>query len=71
MPFTFLLALGAFAMVILWFVDVDKSRVECRRYLEQEASRVYKLGSTELLDVGEEGEMDGPVGVVYERKAEN
>jgi hypothetical protein len=45
MPFTFLLGLGAVAMCILWAVDVDKSRVECRKYLEDEAVRVYKLGS--------------------------
>jgi len=57
-------------MVILWFVDVDKSRIECRQYLEQEATRVYKIGSTEILDLGSEGDMDGPTGVVYERKAE-
>jgi len=70
MPFTFLLGLGVFSIGILWFVDVDKSRVECRRYLEEEASRVYELGSAELLDVGSEGDMDGQTGVVYEGKAE-
>lgn len=70
MPFTFLLGLGVFSIGILWFVDVDKSRVECRQYLEEEASRVYKLGSAELLDVGSEGDMDGRTGVVYEGKAE-
>lgn len=71
MPFTFLLGLGVFAVVILWFVDVGKSRVECRRYLEDEATKVYKLdGSTEVLDVGGEGEMDGRTAVVYETKPE-
>jgi hypothetical protein len=69
MPFTFLLGLGVFAVAILWFVDVKKSRVECRRYLEEEASRVYKLdGSTEVLDIGEEAGMDGRRAVVYETK---
>ena len=43
MPFTFLLALGVFAVAILFCVDVDKSRVECRRYLEEEAVRVYEI----------------------------
>ena len=43
MPFTFLLALGAFSVVVLWFVDVDKSRIECRQYLEEEAARLYKM----------------------------
>lgn len=70
MPFTFLLGLGVFAVAILWFVDVKKSRIECRRYLEEEASRVYKLGSTEVLDVGEEAGMDGRRAVVYETKPE-
>lgn len=68
MPFTFLLGLGVFAVIILWFVDVGKSRIECRRYLEEEASRVYKLGSTELLDVGSDVDMDGRRPVVYETK---
>lgn len=45
MPFTFLLALGALAMVILFMVNVDKSRVECRKYLDDEAVRIYKLSS--------------------------
>lgn len=43
MPFTFLLALGAFAVAILWMVDVDKSRAECRAYLEEEATKVYGI----------------------------
>jgi hypothetical protein len=43
MPFTFLLGLGAFAVAILWMVDVDKSRLECRRYLDEEATKVYSM----------------------------
>lgn len=43
MPFTFLLALGVFAVAILWVVDVDKSRAECRAYLEDEATKVYGI----------------------------
>jgi hypothetical protein len=45
MPFTFLLGLGVFAVAILFCVDVDKSRLECRAYLEEEASRVYEMPS--------------------------
>lgn len=43
MPFTFLLALGIFSVAILWCVDVDKSRKECRAYLDEEAVRVYGI----------------------------
>lgn len=43
MPFAFLLALGAVSVVVLALVDVDKSRVECRMYLVDEATRIYKL----------------------------
>lgn len=48
MPFTFLLCLGVFSVGILWFVNVDKSRVECRRYLEEEAVRVYGMDGKEV-----------------------
>lgn len=48
MPFTFLLALGTVAMGILFAVDVDKSRKECRKYLEGEAIRVYKLSEESI-----------------------
>lgn len=48
MPFTFLLGLGFVALLILATVDVDKSRRECRRYLEDEAVRVYKLMEQQL-----------------------
>ncbi|KAG7571295.1 hypothetical protein FFLO_00807 [Filobasidium floriforme] len=41
MPFVFLLGLGIVAVIILYFVDVEKSRVECRKYLDGEASRIY------------------------------
>ncbi|KAK4688267.1 hypothetical protein P7C73_g1840, partial [Tremellales sp. Uapishka_1] len=43
MPFTFLLGLGVFAVAILFCVDVDKSRIECRQYLDDEAMRVYEI----------------------------
>lgn len=43
MPFTFLLALGAVAAGILLCVNVKKSRIECRQYLEDEAERVYRM----------------------------
>jgi hypothetical protein len=43
MPFTFLLGLGAFSVGILWMVDVDKSRVECRNYLDGEATKMYSM----------------------------
>lgn len=45
MPFTFLLALGFIATVILFCVDTDTSRRECRQYLDDEAARVYKLSA--------------------------
>jgi hypothetical protein len=43
MPFTFLLGLGVFSVAILYCVDVEKSRKECRAYLEAEAVRVYGI----------------------------
>jgi hypothetical protein len=43
MPFTFLLGLGVFAVCILFLVDVDKSRIECRKYLEAEAAKLYDI----------------------------
>lgn len=49
MPFTFLLGLGFVSLLILLCVDVDKSRHECRRYLEEEAVRIYKLSERELV----------------------
>lgn len=69
MPFTFLLCLGTVAVGILFCVDVDKSRRECRKYLEEEAVRVYGIGSSEVLVSGDD--MDGPVAVVYGAKPEN
>lgn len=71
MPFTFLLGLGVFAVAILWMVDVDKSRLECRKYLEDEAVRVYEIGKdstsshAETLVVGDPEDMDGRQKVVY------
>lgn len=49
MPFTFLLGLGFVSLLILAAVNVDKSRRECRRYLEDEAIRIYKLSERELV----------------------
>lgn len=58
-------------MLVLFCVDVDKSRVECRKYLEEEAVRVYGMGSREVLLVRGDGEDAGQVRpVVYESKAE-
>ena len=65
MPFTFLLALGTVSVVILYFVDVDKSRRECRKYLEDEAFRVYGMTEGEVVIVGDAREMDGVRPVVY------
>ncbi|EAL19113.1 hypothetical protein CNBH2130 [Cryptococcus deneoformans B-3501A] len=48
MPFTFLLGLGVVSVGILACVDVEKSRKECRKYLEDEAIRVYGM---DLADV--------------------
>lgn len=59
MPFAFLLALGAVSVVILWLVDVDKSRIECRMYLVDEATRVYKLDPKAHLE--STGRLDDPV----------
>ena len=59
MPFTFLLALGAVSTVALVFVDVDKSRKECRMYLEDEAVRVYKLAKEQAAGVAGDGQLDG------------
>ncbi|WVR08359.1 hypothetical protein IAU60_005414 [Kwoniella sp. DSM 27419] len=59
MPFTFLLGLGAVSVGILACVNVEKSRIECRKYLEDEAVRVYGMDSSELLVVGSQSDMDG------------
>ncbi len=59
MPFTFLLAPGSISVLILMCVDVDESRKECRRYLEEEAFRVYEMGVGEVVVVGNERGMDG------------
>ncbi|KAK8869448.1 hypothetical protein IAR55_000012 [Kwoniella newhampshirensis] len=69
MPFTFLLGLGCMSVCILACVNVDKSRKECRKYLEDEAMRVYGMTSAELLVVGNASEMDGgrPVVVGVEK----
>lgn len=53
MPFTFLLGLGFVALLILFAVDVDKSRRECRKYLEDEALRIYKLSDDEVHPVAD------------------
>ncbi|KIR34151.1 hypothetical protein I352_03386 [Cryptococcus deuterogattii MMRL2647] len=52
MPFTFLLGLGVVSVGILSCVDVEKSRKECRKYLEDEAVRVYGMDSAEVIVVG-------------------
>jgi hypothetical protein len=71
MPFTFLLGLGVFSVGILVFVDVDKSKRECRKYLEEEAVRVYKMSEVEVLSIGEAGEMDGQRTVVVSEDEKN
>ncbi|KAE8539378.1 hypothetical protein D1P53_004478 [Cryptococcus gattii VGV] len=59
MPFTFLLGLGVISVGILSCVDVEKSRKECRKYLEDEAVRVYGMDSAEVIVVGSQSmEMD-------------
>ncbi|WVQ66630.1 uncharacterized protein L199_004815 [Kwoniella botswanensis] len=67
MPFTFLLALGVVSVGILACVNVEKSRKECRKYLEDEAIRVYGMNSAEVLVVGSQYEMDGQRGVAVEK----
>ncbi|WVF68804.1 hypothetical protein IAT40_003576 [Kwoniella sp. CBS 6097] len=64
MPFTFLLGLGIVSVGILACVNVEKSRLECRKYLEDEAVRVYGMNSAEVLIVGDAKEMDGVRAVV-------
>ncbi|GFZ52277.1 hypothetical protein JCM24511_10050 [Saitozyma sp. JCM 24511] len=71
MPFTFLLGLGVFSVGILVFVDVDKSKRECRKYLEEEAVRVYKMSEVEALSIGEADEMDGQRTVVVSEDEKN
>jgi hypothetical protein len=39
MCFAFLLALGAFSMILLWLVDVPKARKECDAFVEAEERR--------------------------------
>lgn len=65
MPFTFLLALGTVSILILMCVNVDKSRKECRQYLEDEAFRVYGMSEAEVVIVGDARGMDGVRPVVY------
>lgn len=59
MPFTFLLALGIFAVAILWMVDVDKSRAECRAYLEDEATKVYGIDLKHTSTSGNRAQSEG------------
>lgn len=54
-PFIFLLALGAISFGIIWLVDVPQSRRECRRYLEEEAKRVYGILGDEHATGGTHG----------------
>lgn len=54
-PFIFLLALGAISFGIIWLVDVPQSRRECRRYLEEEARRVYGIVGGEETGAGGAG----------------
>ncbi|UOH83462.1 hypothetical protein LQV05_006192 [Cryptococcus neoformans] len=59
MPFTFLLGLGVVSVGILACVDVEKSRKECRKYLEDEAIRVYGMDSADVIVIsGESIEMN-------------
>ncbi|KAJ7018829.1 MFS general substrate transporter [Mycena alexandri] len=39
MPFAFLFGLGVFSTIFLYFVDVDKSRVECEAFIRAEEKR--------------------------------
>jgi hypothetical protein len=76
MPFTFLLALGIVSVCILSCVNVEKSRHECRRYLEEEAVRLYgfvqreKGETTETLVVGRPEDVDGMVEVIFGKERE-
>jgi len=47
MAFAFLLPLTIIGMVLLWFVDTDKAKLEARQYLEDEARMLYKESSVE------------------------
>jgi hypothetical protein len=73
MPFTFLLALGVLAVAVLACVNVEKSRHECRRYLEEEAVRVYGYSEkdtssgVETLVVGAPQDVDDMVEVALRR----
>lgn len=75
MPFTFLLGLGVISVGILSCVDVEKSRKECRKYLEDEAARVYGMDSAEVIVTGSQSmEMDkagGPGGNIGESEKGN
>jgi hypothetical protein len=59
MPFTFLLGLGVFSVAILWLVDVDKSRIECRKYLEGEATKMYSMTDSGSGYTSWRGQADG------------
>ncbi|KAF5339253.1 hypothetical protein D9758_013320 [Tetrapyrgos nigripes] len=39
MPFAFLFGLGVFSTIFLYFVDVDKSRIECEEFVKAEEAR--------------------------------
>ncbi|BEJ17679.1 hypothetical protein CspHIS471_0610800 [Cutaneotrichosporon sp. HIS471] len=53
LAFTFLLALGSVAMILLSRVDVEQSHYECRKYLEDEAVHVYHLRHGQVHEVAE------------------
>ena len=73
MAFTFLLGLGVLAVAVLACVNVEKSRHECRRYLEEEAVQVYGYvekstsSGAETLVVGAPQDVDGLVEVTLGR----
>ncbi|KAH8809474.1 autophagy-related protein 22-like protein [Flagelloscypha sp. PMI_526] len=39
MPFAFLFGLGVFSMVFLWLLDIDKSNIECEKFVAAEEDR--------------------------------
>ncbi|CEG64422.1 hypothetical protein RMATCC62417_01397 [Rhizopus microsporus] len=53
----FVLALFVVAMVIIWFIDVDKAKLDIARYLEEESAKEQHENNTELIIIDEKQEI--------------
>lgn len=48
--FGFSLPMAILGFVLMYFVDVDKSKIECRKFIEEEARQAYGMGSIKPIE---------------------